>query len=655
MAADDEPELPAGDSGAPGANVYVRLSLQLPSDSPSSRADEPNSQAPGYVPGTLGEYTIRTLDLLVTDAATGQLLDIFSLDRDDETLEGVADGQIVVPLYARVNHPLTIRIAVNAPEQMRWQMLLDQPCAAIAMKAGGNGYRSVINAYLPGSNGLHETLNEANRGYIPMAATFTEAGKDNTEIIIPADTHTSPETALNIHARLERIVAKMHVITKATRHRSEDIYYAIAQDPNLARQDAAAADGAGTVETAPSWLGWIRTTNVRYIPNGVNRSSYLFPQVNDAADGVKLSALRDPNMDLDAYGFGGQIAGSDDSPWDDDFVYYNGVDLQNEVIKPDGDCAMAPVEIWSQDRINLTYNTGSSAASRADEPDTPAPVVKPYVRGMYCTENYFDRPSLSDFTKGTDAIPMVTHLSIAAKLTPRWIVVKKDFVELVDKFFLNADNGMTPEEFIETYGFPKSDITQEERDLWKSIKEDKKLYDCLTNDAYIYLNQYRIVTAANEEHAEAILDWSLKGNRLYTKDPADFRHGLYPSGTFYAFRYGDAGGAVDKSDLWKQDYLYLSAGAVAAATGNNSVLKIYAVPHIGGWGYYYTYIKGTASTPAADPMPYTSSQVTRNTYYLLTVDNFATPGGSVNRPEHIKVNTDAIGWDYAGRGDIELK
>lgn len=649
-------DVPADDD-ARDANVYVRLSLQLPDDSPSSRAGEPNSHVPDYVPGTLGEYTIRSLDLLVCDAATEKILDIFSLNQGDPALADIINGQAVVPLYARADRPLHLRVAVNAPARMREQMLFDASCSAISMKAGGDDYRSVINAYLPGSNGLQETLNEVEHGYIPMTGIFTEKGKESTEIVIPAEAHTTPETALEIHADLERIVAKMHVVSKAIKHSTKDLYYVIARDPNLAEHDAATADGQGSAQSSPSWLGWIRTTNVLYIPNGVNKSTYLFPQANESPAEVKLSALRDPNMNLDAYGFSGQIAGSDDASWADDYVYYNGVDLQNEVVSPD--CVMSPIEIWSQDRINLTYNTGSSGSKAA----APAPIVKPYVRGMYCTENYFDKPwRHEDFAKSKDAIPMVTHLSVAAKLTPRWIVVKKDFKQLVDDYFIHAGSGsgsMTPEDFREQYGIEKSDVTQEERDLWeKEISAhtaEGELYNCLVNDAYVYLTDYRILTTANEEHAAAILDWSLKGNGIFTKEAADFENGLYPSGTFYSFKYGDAGGTVQKSDIWKQDYLYLSAGAVASAKGANNALKIYSVPHIGGWGYYYTYIRGTSSTPAANPMPYTASQVTRNTYYLLTVENFGSPGGSVNHPEYIKVNTDAIGWDYVGRGDIELK
>ncbi len=76
------------------------------------------------------------------------------------------------------------------------------------------------------------------------------------------------------------------------------------------------------------------------------------------------------------------------------------------------------------------------------------------------------------------------------------------------------------------------------------------------------------------------------------------------------------------------------------------------MPHIGGWGYYYTYLDQLQT--AQNRTPYTASQVTRNTYYLITVGNFGVPGGSTSQPEYIRVNTEPVGWDYEGKSDIDL-
>ena len=77
------------------------------------------------------------------------------------------------------------------------------------------------------------------------------------------------------------------------------------------------------------------------------------------------------------------------------------------------------------------------------------------------------------------------------------------------------------------------------------------------------------------------------------------------------------------------------------------------MPHIGGWGYYYTYLDEFGA-PHEGRTPYTASQVTRNTYYLITVEKFGVPGGSTSRPEYIRVNTEPVVWDYEGKGDIDL-
>ncbi len=634
----DEPQLP-GDGAPRETNVYFRVSLQLPVDALGSRADS----ADPTTPATPGERAINTLDLLVFDAETDRIIDIFRLDH--ETLGDIENGQVVVPMYARVNRPLRIRVAANAPRRMREQMMYDVTSADIKMKADGSDYRSVINAYIPGSNGLQKALDGTSGGYIPMTGTFADAD-GNTEITIPADMYTTPESALTIHDKLERIVAKMHVVARDFESKViAGMRYVTAKDPKVSASSAAkAADSNTNVETAPEWLGWIRTSNVLYTPNATNKSTYLFAQSNPTTGDSRLSALRDLNMDLDFYSFSGELAGEESesgNAWDKDYVYYDGVDLQNEIIKPEADRAMSDIESWNQDRIDRTDGTDRTTTAQ------------PYVKGMYCLENYFDRPSL-DLTNSFDAIPMVTHLSIAARLTPRRIVVKSDFMKLVDDYFLDA-NTLDAETFLARYHFNKSEVTDEEKNLWQEIKNNEQYLAQMT-EGPLYLNHYRILTLNSEKDAVAILNWSLKGNRLYTNDPADFTHGYYPSGTFYAFKFADDihNLITPPNDNW-QEYLYLTAGAVATASDENIALKIYAVSHIGGWGYYYTYIRGTASTPAADPMPYTSSQVTRNTYYLLTVDNFSSPGGSIFRPEYIKVNTDAIGWDYSGRGDIELK
>lgn len=661
----------AGDVVVPGeeGSVYVRLFLQLPSDG-RSRADG----EPDRAKATSAENRITSLDVLVFDKETDKIIDIFTLKKGDEALAGgnFTDGQLTIPLFARVERPLTIRIVVNAPESMRHNMLLDRTSADIRLKAPGKTYRETINAFIPGSDGMQEKLENITDGCLPMTATFADSN-NNTTITFPKGEHITPGTALDIHANLERMVAKMHVTAKyyKSTHIS-NMYYVIATDPTVKSKRLERGKPAENVipqdidngyeQASPDWLGWIRVNDVRYIPNATNKSTYLFPQPNNAAADSRLCDMRDPNMNLDIYGLGGQATDTGDDPWDADFVHYNGVALQNDIISAEGE--MSHIELYLNDRHDNTYDPTRYNGTPSEAGCAPEDDKSPYSRGMYCLENYFDKPA-NDLAGRKEAIPMVTHLSIAAKLTPRWIVVKDNFADLADEFFADAASpgGLEEDKFLEKYNFPKSSATENydyEYNLWKDMR-DRLYYYRLYYDDHKYRTNFRILATDNEEHAKLIIDLSLKGNRLWTPNNNEFQDGRFPSGTFYVFKYTDDPNyinnpekAIQPSPLYKQQYLYLTAGVVAEAQGDDIALKLYSVPHIGGWGYYYTYLDGLGEHNSASPMPYTASQVARNTYYLITIDNIGTPGGSVNNPEFIRVNTDAVGWDYAGRGDAEL-
>jgi len=599
-------------------NLYIRFRMDLhesgiPGSTRAGSGATSEDETPDETPGTPHENAVNTVDLLVCDAADDKLIDHITLNK--KQIEHITGSGLVVPVYVPKVQTLHIYAAVNMTDRMRQQFSLSKNGREVVLSSESNDYWSVIDEFVPGSAGRQETLENSDGGCIPMTGQFTHAGKNPTEIEI-SEAYATRDT-LSVRADVSRIVAKIHVLAKG----DEDGVYAHSMSGDES-------------------LGWIRLSDVRYMLNGTNKSTYLFLQPN-----AKESEYgwKDPNMDLESYLTGGMDLdlGFDAPAWANDYVFYSGMALHKENISAASHLAQA--EAFDQATFD---NTTSGAAAG-----------KRYTRGMYCLENYFDTPTVNaaTFAAYEEAIPMITHVSVAARLTPRWIVIVADYAEKMEKFIKNYKD--KKEEFLAAYGLTTDDFTDGDVARWSEIKAAYNLY--FTTDDYLYRDRFRFIRTENEADADDIINWSLKVNNLWSPNPDDFEHDKYPSGTFYVYdmKY-DAQAAVPSDLVWKHEYLYLSAGAVAAAKTDNIDIKTYSVPHLGGWGYYYTYLDqpypDQLGKTAGGKTPYTASQVTRNTYYLITINNFGMAGGSISRPEYIRVNTEPVGWDYDGKGDINL-
>ena len=617
----------------PAGNVYIRLQMNLNSDGPAgsraaSRAGE-DSTTPETTPGTHQEEVVNTVDILVFDAATDKQTDIVFLD---ETQVGqiTSAGGLVVPIFAKQGQTVKIYAAVNMTAAMRQFFTLGSTGTNFTLSSTGNSYWDVINEFVPGSNGKQTTLETA-KGCIPMTGQFkvesvSADDTDNTagsgEITIKG--HTTKDDPLSVKADVSRIVAKVHVLAKTEEHTvtsGEKVQYAFAKEQ--------------INNTESEWIGWIRLENVRYILNGTNKSTYIFPQANNTESQYPW---KDRNMDLAHYRNGRMF-----SNYENDFMFYDGMSLHRENISPTSHFAQA--EQFVKERLDNTK-------------EEPAPTPDPYTAGLYCLENYFDTPTANSdddqfYDTRVDAIPMITHLSIAAKLTPRSIVVRENYKDRMDGFVKEYNDNH--DNFRKKYGLTAGDFTDEDATRWKTLSErysKSKDGDYFKDEQFVYRTEFRIIKTESEADAADLINWSLMINNLWSGDDADFENGKYPASTFYVYdtKYD---GEQTAEATWNQRYLYLTAGAVNAATDTNIKIKTYSVPHIGGWGYYYTYLDQLQQT-VNGKTPYKASQVTRNTYYLVTVGNFGFPGGTVTRPEYIKVNTVPVGWDYSGRGDINL-
>ncbi len=593
------------------SNLYIRFRMNLDVDK-TSGSRNPAATRDGTpqeeTPGTQNENSVNTVDLLVYDADSDKLMDVIFLN-ESETREISSPEGVCVPLFAKMGQRVRIYAAVNMTESMRSRFIIGSGRdVSYSSVDDDNSYLTVMNKFVPDSDGKQTTLETLEKGGIPMTGQFrlgdTGAGDD---VITITGSHYTENSALSVMANVSRLVAKIHVLATPVD----------AGTPGYARALRSSSETPSDRTDPANWIGWIRLERVRYMPNGINRSTYILPQENLLADAP--SGFRDLNMNLESYVSAGEFAVQ---LWSGDYVYLEGMRLHSA----NANSVMEFAEAYDERRLALT--SGSS------DPDR-------YVRGMYCPENYFDMPADETlFSKAGSVIPMITSVVISARLTPRVLLVESGFKNAMNEFV--SDYELNKGNFKLKYQLTDDDFTDADARYWKDTLCER--FDNLATD-----HGCLEFVAANEKEALYIINSSLKMRGLWSSDPLAYESGKFSDGTFYVYDQ-----KYDGVTYAGQRYLCLTAGAVSEADGEYVAVRARSVPHIGGWGYYYSYIDNNGTTDENGRTPYTASQVTRNTYYIVIVNNFGTPGGTVSSPEYIKVNTDKVGWDYAGKGDINL-
>ncbi len=626
-----------GDEPTDG-NVFIRFRLSL-GDGMASRAEE--EKVDSLTPGTENEARVNSIDIMVFAAENPKssddykLIDIMYLD--SKQIEAITNpAGLVVPLVAAGGKKLHIYAGVNFTPWMRSRFTLGCGTDVSLASAAADSW-DVMNDFVPGSGGKSENLGTSG---IPMTGQFVLTATGSADIEITA-AQLQENNTLNLEANLSRIVAKVHLLTwtetygvNNTIDKTDSVTYAIAKDYSHPES-----------EEFGSWLGWMRLSFVRYMINGTNKSTYMFPQTQKNVDGSV--DFKDLNMSLAAYRNGNLF---DESLWRKDFNFYDGVSLHSANISKTAFWGKA--ETYYDSKLKYT----SQSSYKGDNL---------YTKGLYCLENYFDIPADETFYKNQkNGIPVVTQLSIATRLVPRYLAVLTDFPARLDEFFKEAEDKNYSAEFYTKYGITKDDFGKEDAKRWNEIKTDYFGRDYLNKNpdpninhgrSEVYRNDFYVFPARNEVDAMYFVNWSLIARGLWSGDDNDFESGKFPKYTYYVYdtKYDEASGLGDSK--YSQRYIYLVAGAVALAKDENIGIKTYSVPHIGGWGYYYTYIDNYNGHGTVDGVTtFKASQVTRNKYYIITVENFGTPGGTITEPEYIKVNTVPVGWDYSGRGDIFL-
>ncbi len=610
-------------------DVYIRLRMKLNSSGIPTRADATAGTPNDTTPGTDRENEINSVDLFIFNEYN-ELNDYIHLGK--ESINTILTTGVVVPIIAQRGEKIRAYIAANLTDKMRQLFMVGQSGNARSLTSTLAEYAEVIDEFVPGTAGHQTTLQSSQTSGIPMTGQLKVNNESGYEITIP-QTPPTKQDPLELTADVSRIVAKIHLLAQTSEHTiasGEKVRYAQARDKGLKEEQSKQREGTEYTD----WIGWIRLSDIHYIPNGMNKSSYIFAQANEVPGGYPL---KDPNMDMSLYR---QDYNLDKTSYMRDFTFCTGVELHKVNISDTKE--MGSAESYDDARMAST-KSGKSDPNR-------------YTQGLYCTENYFDIPrpdsEFHEFLSTYDnAIPMITHLSIAVKLTPRYIVVLKGYANDFDRFIESFK--AAPDQILKDYGLTSDDFNNNDIDRWAVLKER---YFPANDDSNIYSEDFRIIKTLNEADTADLIKWSLIANNLWSGDDSKFEDGKYPACTFYVYdrQTFDHNTSEHTADAtYNQRYLYLTAGAVNNATDHNMRIKTYSVPHIGGWGYYYTYLDQTKET-ANGVTPYTASQVTRNTYYLVNVTNFGMPGGTITNPRYIRVNTEPIGWDYSGKGNVNL-
>ncbi len=586
-------------------DVYLRIRMNIGDGAPTmGRAGETGTVQ--ETPGTVQENAINSVDILIYDIDDDMLVNRIPLD--DQQIQLIqGENEAIVPFFAQQGHRVKIYAAVNMTDEMRLQFTFGRSGIDYGLSPSLTTYQDVINRFVPGSNGKCLT---GSNGCIPMTGLFRIANSDqaDNDVITITREHTSREHPLDIVVNVRRIVAKVHVV--------------VTMDDKPAENTKTYVRARRATDNTKRY-GWVSLDDVYYIPNGVSKSTYIFPQYDSNGH------LMDMDMALDRYIARGKF---DDQLWSSEYAFtYN-----SELYKRGENNSLGTIATQAE-QYNATRMTNTLSGKGYPLDGTDDDYSERYVRGMYCTENYFDTPhNQAMFENYEFSIPMITHVTIAAKMTPCTILVEKDYVEKMDNFVLAYND----ESKLKDYGLTVNDFSEADYNNWASIKE--KYFKDGTNPTY-YQDDFIEITATSREDITYLLTYSLKFNKLWSNT---MENNKFPDGTFYVF---DRSFEADY-DGTQEQFICLTAGAVESTAGH---IKSRSVPHVGGWGYYYTYLDNDGSTTGGKT-PYTASQVTRNTYYIITVGNFGFPGGTITSPLTIKTNTIAVGWNYVGRGDVTL-
>lgn len=351
-------------------------------------------------------------------------------------------------------------------------------------------------------------------------------------------------------------------------------------------------------EKNPSFQGWMHMENIWYMVNSRNRKTYAMQKLLPGATDLDAN-VEDPNQSLAPYVRAATTPAPDDGQnystlINQDFFFVRRTEYQ-------------------------TYESLFRAVLPFDEGRLTDNAPEPYTEGIYCPENTFSAPSdagIEEKLKASDRVwRMLTHVSIMARFTPRILQVEYGLFDYV----AGDDSGFFSEE-------EKQEIT-----ALRPASPDAAVVK---------------VTCPSECVAGNILSASLMMYDMYSKNGGE----QYFTPDTYFYHEEEAGGSGCPY------YTYGAARLNYDAFDKEHPTELgNYVPHLSGYGYYYTYIDNRNENNKSDAFTfYQHGQVERNRYYILTINSFSNPGSSIVNPNYIEVNTRTIDWLKGGSGEITL-
>ncbi|MCD8318281.1 MAG: hypothetical protein LUC45_05320 [Paraprevotella sp.] len=431
------------------------------------------------------------------------------------------------------------------------------------------------------------------------------------------------------------------------------------------------------------YIGWIRKDEVKFIPGGVNKKLYFFPQQNGD---VQMPAYKDPNMPLtdfmDFTQSDGKLVAEPKSDYGNEFIFHSGYDLHLQLL----DDWMETAEAYDGTLWDNTIKSKDVSAR--------------YVNGMYFPENTFslldenkaeEKPYADALNAYSGGLPMVTNIHIAARLRPRKFGIPKNFVTKFQEFYNSYIAARTGTEDVRKAfeatlgGLTIQDLEKAGISSWvdhlpmindhiKSIK-DEDLPSGMSSDTKAVIESIAdIYDSGSPDTTEYVLTMAQLYKNLWWYDDRHYTSLRFPSNTFLYYSGQTTTDASGKTTVvlptlcFSADFYLMTADDVAELLGSTTsdsnveaawifieTLKLQSVPHLGGWGYYFTYLDETGVTADYNGVtPYTASEVYRNRYYLINVTQINNAGGSVTDAEYIKTFTSPVNWQYAGKADVNL-
>lgn len=359
--------------------------------------------------------------------------------------------------------------------------------------------------------------------------------------------------------------------------------------------------------------GWIRQSDVLFLVNALNLKSFIMQKSKWIAQEQKWE-YEDPNYnELDSY-FSINSNGVPIPQVTGNFLY-NAVQVLNQQ-----SAYYTETLVHNDSRIPLTGKDNSDS----------------YYEGLYCPENTFTIDKVSDeklliLEEYDYPWPMITHVNITAKFTPKELYVEKDMAE-----WIMLDDM----------------LSSEMKDRIKELVQKGTLFLTVGTEEIVIIN------TSSEAESQAILTASLRKYKMVQESPI-YNHEApgFPKNTYLSV--ADEHGYIEF-------YTYGAARIIAEAAGwsekpsdtndkpdnPKQLASFKAMPR--GRGYYYTYIDNRKESERHTPVTYADSQVERNMYYILTINSFSGPGRTGSEPEYVKVHTHIASWKKGGDATVEL-